>query len=107
MYSLSTDETTGAVTYYSIPCQLHAMLLRLDADDLERRLCSRLYELMPQIVRQMRITQQLTESALSNDRVERRQKGLKAPTPYAYSYLMRIQCLCLILLKCFLLLLLQ
>jgi nucleosome-remodeling factor subunit BPTF len=59
------DEETIAVEdrktwYYSSPHQFEQLLAALDKTDFEKALCQELYNLRPEILRQMALTIQLT-----------------------------------------------
>uniref|UniRef100_F1KPU6 Nucleosome-remodeling factor subunit NURF301-like protein n=1 Tax=Ascaris suum TaxID=6253 RepID=F1KPU6_ASCSU len=54
------DDGDGSVRYYSTLPQLHDVLARLDAGDLENQLHGAFMEILPSIAEQMRITMELT-----------------------------------------------
>lgn len=58
--NLRQDDGDGSVRYYSTLPQLHDVLARLDAGDLENQLHGAFMEILPSIAEQMRITMELT-----------------------------------------------
>jgi hypothetical protein len=63
----------------------------MDADDYERRLCTKLIDLMPTIVKQMRVTQELTETCFQRAYDDSLRKRLPMTNFQQHSYLMTIQ----------------
>lgn len=57
---IKADEESRKTWYYSSPFQFEQLLSVLDRAEYERGLCQELYNLRPEILRQMAITVQLT-----------------------------------------------
>lgn len=64
VYFRENDE--GEVWYYSSPLQLEELLKLLDSNELEKTLCRELQDCKEEIVRQMELTEKLTNQYKGN-----------------------------------------
>lgn len=67
-FSIRSEDDSGNVWYYSTPTQLKHILKTLDSNEMETNLARELQENKEEIVRQMEITEKLTNQYKGNKR---------------------------------------
>lgn len=65
-YSLFRESEEGEAWYYSTPTQLDELMNTLDSKEFEATLCREIQDFRDEIVRQMEITEKLTEQHKGN-----------------------------------------
>lgn len=66
MWFYNSESEQGEIWYYTSPLQFEELLKVLDKDDMESTLCRELQEYKEEIVRQMELTEKLTNQLKGN-----------------------------------------